>query len=387
MTAPGGGAGLAPSEEHPSGLAAIYRRIPSWPRKLIMLQLATIYITTGTLKTGSVWLHGDSLYYALNLDHFYRVPPQFLSSMAGTTVFRGMTWAVKVGQTGFSLIIIGIVTRWMIKEGFAPLTGVRKWAARIGFASLIALTGAVAMVAWPVHFTPPISAGTFFVLWVALWGGIWLLWRKLGNNPWTVSKIGKRTLSRPAVIDKEWVCRWIIGRRVLLVWHLAFHAHIFTLMNVGQFQTVMLSATLAFLQGREIATLLRDVGAKLAKWGVPFIPKHVAERAPIIPEEDPSLPHLHHDRVRLPTWSVVIATTVVLVAIVAQVQLGKETFDWRMGFLAALASSAGSSRPAGGAPASRTNRAKLPSRAATRGRTVPRCGCWSAPRWCSTSPR
>ena len=338
---PGEGAGLAPSEEHPNGLAAIYRRIPSWPRKLMMLQLATIYITTGTLKTGSVWLNGDSLYYALNLDHFYRVPPQFLSSVAGTTVFRGMTWAVKIGQTGFSLILVGIITRWMIKEGFAPLTGLRKWAARIGFGSLIVLTGSVAMVAWPVHFTPPISAGTFFAIWVGLWAGIWLFWRKLEHNPWTVTRIGKRTLSKPAVIDRTWVCRWIIGRRVLLVWHLAFHAHIFTLMNVGQFQTAMLSAALLFLQGREIATLLRDVGHKLAKWGVPFIPKHVAERAPIIPEEDPSLPHLHHDRVQLPLWSVVVATTVVLVGIVAQVQLGKEVVDWRLSFLAALAFLAG----------------------------------------------
>ena len=29
---------------------------------------------------------GDSLYYALNMDHFYRVPPQYLSAVFGTNL-------------------------------------------------------------------------------------------------------------------------------------------------------------------------------------------------------------------------------------------------------------------------------------------------------------
>ena len=49
---PGQGAGAAPSEAHPDGLEAIYRRIPGWPRLLMMLQLATIYFYTGCAKTG-----------------------------------------------------------------------------------------------------------------------------------------------------------------------------------------------------------------------------------------------------------------------------------------------------------------------------------------------
>ncbi|WP_299006919.1 hypothetical protein, partial [uncultured Caulobacter sp.] len=78
----------------PQGLQAVYRLIPSWPRKLIMLQLATIYITTGMLKTGGVWMAGDSLYYAMNLDHFYRFEglTQWVSALFATTLFRWMTW-------------------------------------------------------------------------------------------------------------------------------------------------------------------------------------------------------------------------------------------------------------------------------------------------------
>ena len=337
---PGGGAGAVPCAEHPEGLAAIYRRIPSWPRKLMMLQLATIYITTGTLKTGSVWLSGDALYYALNLDHFYRVPPQFLSSVVGTTVFRGMTWAVKIGQTGFSLILVGIVTRWMIREGFAPLVGGRAWVSRLGFAALIVGTGGIAVVAWPVHFTPPIPAMGFAAIWVALWASLWLFWRKLTQRPWIVRRIGRRTLAQPVVIDRRWVCRWILGRRVLLVWHLAFHAHIFTLMNVGQFQTAMLAATFLFLEGEEIAALLRDLARKLASYGVPGFSRLVVGGPTVIPAEDPALPGLHRDRVRLPLWSLGSAVALVLGAIITSVLWGAadsgDGWDWRVGWLAAV---------------------------------------------------
>ena len=324
---PGGGAGAPPSDEHPEGLEPIFRLIPSWPRKLIMLQLATIYITTGTLKTGSVWMHGDSLYYALNLDHFYRVPPQYLSSLAGTTVFRGMTYAVKIGQTGFSLILIGLITRELIKQKVPPLSTLRAWMMRLAFAGLIVTTAAIGMVAWPVHFTPKVPAWSFGVFWIALWGGIWLLWRKLTYKPWKVGKLFGRKLAQEAVIDRQWLCRWILGRRVLLVFHLAFHAHIFTLMNVGQFQTGMLSVTFAFLHGREIATLLRDIGYRLSRIGIPM-PRNARLRLPIIPEANPNL-HVAHDKARLSMGVLLLGLVGVLAGIIVRVQVAPEwDFRW-----------------------------------------------------------
>ncbi|MCA9708004.1 MAG: hypothetical protein KDK70_19280 [Myxococcales bacterium] len=329
---PGGGAGVPPSEEHPKGLQPVYRLIPSWPRKLVMLQLATIYITTGALKTGSVWLSGDSLYYALNLDHFYRLPPQYLASLAGTSVFRAMTWAVKVGQTGFSLILFGIVARWIIDQKFAPLSAARQWASRAVFAGLILSTASIIYVAYPVHFTPPISAELFAGLWIALWAGLWLLWRKLTFRPFVVRRVLGRTLQRPVVIDRTWVCRWILGRRVLLVWHLAFHAHIFTLMNVGQFQTGMLACTFAFLQGHEIATLLRDVGHRLARVFPRtlgrLMPRSVVERLPIIPAADPSLPQHHRDAATLPLWALMLALGGIVAGVLVQVRFAP-SWDFR----------------------------------------------------------
>ncbi len=345
---PGGGAGAPPSEEHPQGLEPVYRLIPSFPRKLIMLQLAVIYIVTGLLKNGSVWLQGDSLYYALNLDHFYRLPPQYMSSLIGTHVFRAMTWAVKIGQIAFAAIIFGIVARWVIDQKFAPLSAARQWAARVAFATLILASAGMVYVSYGVHFTPPISAELFTGAYVALWAGLWLLWRKLTYKPFVVHKVlGIIPLRRPAVIDRTWVCRWILGRRVLLVWHLAFHAHIFTLMNVGQFQTGMLSCTFAFLQGHEIATLLRDVGHRLAavfpRTLGRLVPKSVVAPLPILPAAAPTLAvgrgAARYDAAGLPLWALLVGLGGIVSGILVEVRF-HPAWDFRfvwIGTAAALA--------------------------------------------------
>jgi len=334
---PGGGAGLAPSAADPEGLEPIYRLIPSWPRKLIMLQLATIYLTTGTLKTGGVWMHGDALYYALNLDHFYRVPPQYLASLAGTTVFRAMTWAVKVGQIGFSAVLFGLVARWIMREKFAPLSPFAQWSARLCFAALIGLSTAIIYVAYPVHVTPKIPVQAFASLWFGLWIGLWLLWLRLGRKPFVIRRVFGLKLDRARVIDRAWVCRWVLGRRVLLVWHLAFHAHIFTLMNVGQFQTGMMACTFAFLEGREIASIFRDVAWRVSTLlPAPLarrVPARIRERAPIIPAADPTLPRHHHDRETLPTWALGLAIAGILAGVLVRIELAP-SWDYRLIWLA-----------------------------------------------------
>jgi hypothetical protein len=321
---PGGGAGG-------DGLEPIYRLIPSWPRKLVMLQLATIYFVTGTLKNGGVWMHGDALYYALNLDHFYRVPPQYLASLAGTTVFRGMTWAVKVGQMAFPLVLFGIIARWVSAQKFPPLPAAKQWTARLAFLGLIAGSTAIIYVAYGVHITPKISAAAFSSIWIVVWLGLWMLWLRLGRRPFVIGR---------ARIDRDWVCRWVIGRRVLLVWHLAFHMHIFTLMNVGQFQTSMLACTFAFLEGREIASLLRDIGCRLAKL-LPDslarrLPAHVLERSPILPAADPLLSGQQHDRGGLPDWAVLVGIAGIVAGILVRVFV-EPSWDYRLVWVATAA--------------------------------------------------
>ena len=333
---PGEGAGVASDDEHPSGLEPIYRRIPSWPRKLIMLQYATIYVTTGALKTGGVWMSGDAMYYALNLDHFYRVPPQYLSSLGATTVFRGMTYATKIGQMSFALVIFGIITRWSIAQNFAPYARWRQWAIRGTWFSLIGLTAALIYVAYPVHVTPKgVSAQTWTGLWIGLWVGLYLLWHKLGHNPFRFHGFGRWKPENPVLIDRKWVCTWILGRRVLLVWHLAFHGHIFTMMNVGQFQTGMMSGTFAFIRGHEIAAALRDIGHRLHLWRVPM-PIGIRQRLPVIPAADVTLPGLHRDGARLPLGALLLGLLGVLAGIIVKVEIEPQ-WDFRWVWVATAA--------------------------------------------------
>lgn len=329
---PGGGAGLAPCDAHPRGLEAIYRRVPAWPRRLMMLQLATLYLTTGLVKTGSVWTRGDSLYYALNLDHFYRLPPQFVSSLVGTTLFRAMTWAVKIGQSTFALVIFGLVVRWAIRENFPPLTRARTWVVRGAWATAVVLAGAIAYVAWPVHYTPKIPREAFLGGWIGLGALLTWFWWRLGHRPFRIGNV---------TIDRWWLCTWVLGRRIYLVWHIAFHAHLVTLISVGQFQTVMLSATIPFLTGREVAEIGRLVGRRLARIGMPFIPADVAAGAPPVPSEDPTLPHLPRDAAGVPTWAQLVALAVVVVGIVVQVTVGP-AWDYRLLWLLAPAVVVGS---------------------------------------------
>ncbi|MEM9458226.1 MAG: hypothetical protein AAGF11_28885 [Myxococcota bacterium] len=221
---PGEGAGVAPCDAHPEGLEAVYRRIPVWPRRLMMLQLATVYFTTGALKSGSVWASGDAIYYALNLDHFYRIPPQALSAALGTNVMRLATWVVRFGEIGFALVFVGAVLR--------------------------------------ANARPPSEAP-----------------------------------SRTARL-RAWLVRWPLSRRVWITWAVLVMGGILVAMNIGQFQTVMLSLCLVYFRGEELAGAL----ARL-------------RRSPAaIPVEDEDLPHLQRADRALPGWALWITLVAGLTA-------------------------------------------------------------------------
>jgi hypothetical protein len=302
---PGDGAGAPPSPEHPRGLAAIYRRVPAWPRLLMMLQLAAIYVYGGCAKNGDVWLRGDSLYYALNLDHFYRVPPQYLSAVFATNLFRLMTWVVHVWQAAFPLVVVGVVTRWALREGFPRYQGARLWLVRGLWIALGLLALTVAEVAFPVHYRagagkPSLLAvqWLFAAGWLLTMAAIFWLWRRLRDRPLRVTLRG-----HTYILDLEWFCGWFLGRRVFLTVGVLFHGHLLVLMNIGMFAPIMLLTYMVFLSGPELASILRALGRALARLGVPGIPADVRAGLPPVPCEDAHLPHLHHDTARLPTWA------------------------------------------------------------------------------------
>ncbi|MBC8072011.1 MAG: hypothetical protein IAG13_27035 [Deltaproteobacteria bacterium] len=455
----GGGAGTPPSDAHPKGLAAIYRLIPAWPRRLMVLQLCTVYAFTGIVKNGSVWAKGDAIYYAWNMDHFYRFYPQKISAIFGTNVMRLMTWMAHWGEAFFWVSIIGIFVFWGRSELVPASTGVRRMLTRMCWATLVFVSGAMIWVTWPVHFTPVVSwpaiaiaigavagvaalynglaygigkatggrtrallgviaplvviagcgvlgdltrklgvfstsqsAAIFVAGWLSLLLAIWWLWERLDRKPiviapeqaaatvavaivmfglaiigllfaaniyawrnWTILAIVWMVLAPGALwlvrtrkpytwermrsfgttqIDKLWVCRWIVGRRIWIPWHIAVMGGIFTLMNIGQFQTGMLSQTFILITGLETAVFLRFVGRRLARFGLP-VAADVRAGLPPIPCEDPSLPHLHRDAVRLPQWALFATFTTVVVGIVV-VSVVKPEWNWLRIWYAAL---------------------------------------------------
>ncbi len=301
---PGDGAGVAPSEQHPQGLAAIYRRIPVWPRRLVMLQLATIYCYTGVVKNGAVWARGDAFYYALNMDHFYRFYPQPMSSLLGNNVFRVMTWVTHWWEVFFPLVLVGLVTRWAIAEKLPALAGWRRWVVNACWVGLATVAMAVCVIAWPVHGTP-FAVGWFVGGWIALMaliGGAW----------WWMGHRAKR-------FDRAWFSTWFLGRRLWLFLAVVFQSHVFVMMNIGHFQTGMTSALIPFLSGLEVAAILRALGRR---------------KGPPIPAEDPLLPHLHRDDRPLPLRVLLAALGLGIVGVLAKV--GELSFWW-LAWIAALA--------------------------------------------------
>jgi hypothetical protein len=286
----------------------------------MMLQLATIYTTTGILKNGGVWGKGDALYYALNLDHFYRFYPQPMSYYFGTTVFRLMTWVTHWWEVMFPLVIVGLVARWAIYDKLAPISGARLWGVRAAWLTLAIASGMVVHVSYPVHMTPfPIEY--WWPFWIAITGFVGWLWWKLGNRPWHVSKLFKWELPRTYVVDREWFSRWFLGRRLWLSLAVFFQMHVFILMNIGQFQTGMTAALACFVTGWECAIILRAVGQVLGRWGVPWIPQDVKDGEPPTPAEDPTLPHHRRDAARLPDWVLLALFGLVLAAVGVRIWL------------------------------------------------------------------
>jgi hypothetical protein len=302
---PGDGAGAPPSPEHPSGLQAIYRLIPAWPRNLMMLNLGVLYCYTGAVKNGHVWAKGDALYFALNMDHFHRFYPQEISSIpwVGLGLMRLATWITHWWEALFPFLIFGIITRWALDEKLEPLKGWRLWSVRACWLAFGLLCGAIVVYTLPVHYAP--GKGKWPVWYVQQWTAAgWLglmvalggMWWALGNRPPKFTIRGHKF-----VLDREWFCKWVLGRRVWLTLGLMFHGNLLVLMNIGMFPPIMMSTYLFMLRGDEPGRILRFFARGLGR-AFPSLPLPTGVRRgePPIPAEDRTLPHHLRDGRRLP---------------------------------------------------------------------------------------
>ena len=291
---PGDGAGLAPCDAHPRGLEPFYQAIPFWPRLVMMLQFCVMYLCTGVLKNGGVWMRGDAMYYALNLDHFYRMPPQVLSSWLGVNMFRINTHVTHYWESCFSLLFVGLAIRWVRSE--RPDSGLNTGHSRLAKISLalgyLAFWG---LVLWliPARYKPgkngvPVLAVVSLTATgaVLITGIVFFALRQLlsnsrrlaaGDPTVTCLKLSRDSLrtwvssllaifrrrsesNRPTpVLPLEAITNIFLGRTLWLGLGLIFHGHLILLMNIGWFSPIVLAAYAAFFNGQEIGRVIDRV--------------------------------------------------------------------------------------------------------------------------------
>ena len=128
--------------------------VPVWCRRLIQLQIAVMYTTTGLLKSGATWkADGTAIYYSLVNPYNRHFDATWMLAQLQPWVLRPMTWLVLVWEVGFAAMV-GLL--WLRES-----TG-RRWfpdlrRAWLGFGALMHL-GIWAMM-YVVWFTPLVLAG------------------------------------------------------------------------------------------------------------------------------------------------------------------------------------------------------------------------------------
>ncbi len=296
----------------------IYRLVPAWPRWLCMLQLAGLYCSTGCVKTGDVWLKGDALYYALNMDHFYRFEglTQAVSSVFATNLFRLNTWVTHWWERCFPLLIVGEILRFGLlhKDAAwmkAQSRGVRLWLGRGLLLAGYLIAYRVVVITLPfclsmIEDTPQDPTRPLFKTHLAMGVGVPLfvaIWYALRRWPLVLLRGGRtitlparlprilRTLRLPQItISHESMRRWLLGRRLWLTLGFIFHGFLILFMNIGMFPFIMLMTYAAYVTGDEyargfgrIAAWLRTRSrlARLAPPATAFIPAQAPGSVPV----------------------------------------------------------------------------------------------------------
>ena len=236
--------------------------IPAWPLRLMMLQLAIIYCATGALKSGHTWLDGTALFFALNLDHFYRHPAQIqlVTFLQMIWVLPLSTWITRIWETAFPLAVMGAAINAFERDkaaGVWPQTPT--WRRIISylciagvFAGLSYIAGITAMYFYDPAFGPwkinkPQAAVLFSILAVAIPAvgvGLYLLLRRY----------------KPRI--HRFVLKWLLGKRLWLSVGIIMHVGIDLLMNVGTFVQVMIAVYIAWLSGPELDAIWHWIVSK-----------------------------------------------------------------------------------------------------------------------------
>ncbi|MCY1011219.1 hypothetical protein OV079_37805 [Nannocystis pusilla] len=250
------------------------RKIPAWPLRLMMLQLAIIYCATGALKSGLTWFDGTALYYALSLDHFYRHPVQIqIATFLHWIGFLPLsTWVTKAWETLFPLALVGVALRRFEREVSAGTwPKVQAWRRLLSYALIAAVVGVLAYVggltAW-YYYSPgeaPVAITRQQAQALVVAGVLAFPALLLGAYSWLRAR-------RPRA--HAWVLRWLCGKRLWLGLGVVMHLVIDVAMNVGTFVQVMLAVYIPWLSASELDAVWRTLMSRPLGEGEGDRPKH-----------------------------------------------------------------------------------------------------------------
>lgn len=242
------------------GAVPVYRPIPAWPRRLVVLQLAALFLSTGLAKYGHEWIAGNAVYYMLSYEHLPRIPMGTVCALFGTNLLRLMTWVAHAIEVLYPLALVGVMARWS-RERFRPLSGRACTIVRSCLlAFVLASTLIVASTGAP-NLLPTGSRVLATGSWLAAWTGLWLAWRLAQRRP--------RALG------------WLFGRRIWAGSAALLMVALWLLVNIGQFHSGMLACFLPLLSGREAAALVLGLARVGRRIGLPIpLPPDEPEASP-----------------------------------------------------------------------------------------------------------
>lgn len=337
------------------------KRIAAWPVRLMMLQLACIYCATGLLKSGPTWADGSALYYALNLDHFYRWPMHLTYAWAHQLyITRVMTVVVHWWEVLFPLVFVGEILRGVDNDRAAKIWQgpVPRWTLySLGFVDSVLLVWTapswaksaplflLALLifadrrwlrpadqsgrgpeAWEIRVLSWLCLAGFVLIGAYFAGlGVHYYFTPPKNAPaWVHDRPLLRNLAAAAtvvvpllltaviLILRTWTPRayrfvrdWLFGKRLWLTMGFLMHIGIDLTMNVGTFVQVMIAVYPVWLAGEDVEAWWRYLlwrPAKPGEAGRPARPKSPLRRFArllIAPFERGKY------RVRRPPWTIV----------------------------------------------------------------------------------
>lgn len=243
------------------------RAIPAWPLRLMMMQLAIIYCATGALKSGHTWLDGTALFFALNLDHFYRHPAQIhlVTFLQMIWVLPLATWITRIWETAFPVALVGAAVNAFEREKTAGVwPQAPRWRRVASYLCVAGVFGCLSYIAGvtAMYFYDPAF-------------GPWKI-----NKPQAAVLFGALGLAIPAVAlglylvlrtrlprVHQFALKWLLGKRTWLGIGIIMHVGIDLLMNVGTFVQVMIAVYIAWLSGPEIDAFWHWLVSKPQKAG------------------------------------------------------------------------------------------------------------------------